>query len=103
MPSDSCANENLATEIAERATRDPAFRVYLISDPRAAIAAVFGVVVPEGVELSIHQSTPTHMHIALAAHFGDDLSEISGGSTIVVSSPSPTNTWSPPKPPITYT
>ena len=86
MTSDSPVDD-LAAKIADRATEDPAFRAYVITDPRAAISAVFGVTIPEGVEISVHQSTPTHMHIALAPRFpgdtGDDLGKVSGGG----------NTW----------
>lgn len=88
MTSDSASPDDLAARIADRAVQDPAFRAYVNTDPRAAISAVFGVAVPEGVEISVHQSTPTHMHIALAPSFAedDDLGAVSGGG--------PGNTWS---------
>lgn len=83
MTTDSSSNKDLSTQVADRAVTDPAFRAYVITDPRAAISAVLGVVIPEGVEISVHQSTPTHVHIALPARFpgqeANDLGAVSGG------------------------
>ncbi len=70
--------------VAERVAADPAFRAYLITDPRAAISSVLGVEIPEGVEITVHESTPTHVHLALPPYepaSDDDLGAISGGST----------------------
>lgn len=84
MTSDAGDSLDLSTRVSERVAADPAFRAYLITDPRAAISSVLGVVIPEGVEITVHESTPTHVHLALPPYepaSDDDLGAISGGST----------------------
>lgn len=91
MTSDAGDPQDLSTRVAERVAADPAFRAYLITDPRAAISSVLGVEIPEGVDITVHESTPTHVHLALPPYEpagDDDLDAISGGS-----SAPPHDTW----------
>ena len=92
MTSDAGEPQPLSTRVTERVAADPAFRAYLITDPRAAISSVLGVQIPEGVEITVHESTPTHVHLALPPYepaSDDDLGAISGGSSWKG------HTWSP--------
>lgn len=83
MTSDDSRPVDLSIRVAERAASDPAFRAYVITDPRAAISSVLGVDIPEGVDITVHESTPTHVHVALPAYLpaaDGDLGSISGGA-----------------------
>ena len=96
MTSDAADPGPLSTRVAERAAADPAFRAYLITDARAAISSVLGVEIPEGVEITVHESTPTHVHLAVPPYepaSDDDLGAISGGSSWKGPQPMPVTKW----------
>lgn len=97
MTSDAGDPWLLYTRVAERVAADPAFRAFLITDPRAAISSVLGVEIPEGVDITVHESTPTHVHLAIPPYVpapDGDLGAISGGSSWKGSPPMPVITKS---------
>jgi Nitrile hydratase, alpha chain len=75
-----------------RAWSDPAFKVQLLADPRAALAAVGASVLP-GVTVKIVENTDTVMHLVLPAKpAGAELSEealqkVVAGNACVMSYP----------------
>jgi hypothetical protein len=69
--------------LRERADADPAFRADLIADPKAAIESEFGVPVPDGVNVQVHEESLSELHLVLPVS-SDDLSDaeleaVSGG------------------------
>ena len=70
--------------VTKRSHRDPAFKEFLLKDPKAAILEDTGVVVPGKVAL--HENTTSHLHIVFPAnpyHYGElqdtDLVMVAGG------------------------
>ena len=51
--------------LIEKATVDAAFRAELMADPRAAIEAETGVIVPAGFVLEVHEDTADTSHLVL--------------------------------------
>ena len=56
------ALENAELEIGIRAFRDDEFRQALLSDPAGTLEREYGVKVPEGVTLQIHEETENLLH-----------------------------------------
>lgn len=52
-------------ELITRAWEDEAFKQELLSNPRAAIEKALGVTLPEGIEIYVHEQTPTEVHLVL--------------------------------------
>lgn len=75
--------EELDTAIAEAVAADPTFRERLLTDPRAAIAEISGIAVPDFVNVTVHEETLADVHLVLGAEAHslteDDLQLISGG------------------------
>ena len=72
--------EILAT-VRERADSDPAFRALLLAQPSVAMSEIIGVPVPDSVRLSVHEESPTDIHLVIpaAGHLDhDDLELVSG-------------------------
>ena len=60
----------LQAELAERAHTDDAFRAQLTSDPTATIRrelAERGITLNDGVTVTLHEETPTALHLVLPA------------------------------------
>ena len=55
----------LKTRILSRAEEDGDFRARLIADPKAAISAETGTVVPDGFDIVIHEDSATAAHLVL--------------------------------------
>lgn len=51
--------------IITRAWQDDAFKQELLATPRAVLERELGVMLPEGVEVYIHEQTPTQIHLIL--------------------------------------
>jgi hypothetical protein len=51
--------------IITRTWHDEAFKQELLAHPRQTIERELGVVLPEGVEVFIHEQTPTQIHLIL--------------------------------------
>ena len=70
--------------IQERLATDPSFRAALVSDPRAAVAELVGVDIPDQVTVTVHEESLTSIHLVLpsanaAGELADDDLELVGG------------------------
>ena len=68
--------------VTERADSDAAFRALLLADPSAAMAELIGMPVPDAVRITVHEESPTDIHLVIPA--ANDLTEqdlelVSGG------------------------
>lgn len=57
--------EDMRRQLAEKAADDLAFREQLVSDPKGAIQQVFGVQVPDDVEIRVHENDMHTLHLVL--------------------------------------
>lgn len=74
--------DEIVSSIRERAATDPAFRAQLLAEPTAAVSEVVGVPVPSSVRITVHEESPTDVHLvipAAAALPDEDLELVSGG------------------------
>jgi len=53
------------SDIVKRAWRDAEFKRALLGDPRTTIEETLGVTLPAGLNLYIHEQTPTELHLVL--------------------------------------
>jgi hypothetical protein len=51
--------------IVAKATKSPSFREQLRKAPKAAIEAEFGVTLPEGLTIKLHENEPNVMNLVL--------------------------------------
>lgn len=65
-------NQDRDHEIAERALRDDAFRRSFIDDPKGTLQREFGLTVPDGVSVVVHEETPETVHMVLPARSSAD-------------------------------
>ena len=75
------AREYLITKAGE----DSEFRASLLQDPKAAIANEFGVTIPDGVNISVHEENPSNVHLVLPLAGELDLEllkEVGGGQVL---------------------
>ena len=63
-----------------KADDDPAFRTRLMTEPRAVIQDEFGVEVPEGVEVRIHEDNRSAVHLVLPPAPKLDVTELRAAS-----------------------
>ena len=78
----SIDRSNIDQAIADRMAEDSQFRAALMSDPRLALASLTGREIPDSVRVSVHEESPTDIHLVIAANsaLGDqDLELVSGG------------------------
>ena len=65
----SISEMNSVAEVREylitKAGEDSEFRASLLSDPKAAIANEFGVTIPDGVNISVHEENLGNVHLVL--------------------------------------
>ena len=59
--------EELQAQIIARALEDEGFRTGVMDDPKAAIAATFGVNLPAELDIQVHEDTTTTTHLVLPA------------------------------------
>ena len=52
-------------ELIAKAWEDEAFKQELLSNPKSAIEEALGVSLPEGIEIFVHEQTPTTVHLVL--------------------------------------
>ena len=57
----------IKAHLLSRAAEDDDFRSCLLEDPKAAIAAEFGVPVPDNLSFNVHEDTATTAHLIPAA------------------------------------
>ena len=55
----------LKAQILSRADEDSDFLALLIADPRAAISAETGIIIPEGFDVVVHEDSATTAHLVL--------------------------------------
>jgi hypothetical protein len=72
-------------QLVARAWGDAAFKARLLAAP-AAVLAEQGIAVPPGVEVRVHENTPTLVHLTLPPKPSDELSDeqldgVAGGDT----------------------
>ena len=59
--------EELQAQIIANALEDEGFRTGVMDDPKAAIAAKFGVNLPAEFDIQVHEDTATTTHLVLPA------------------------------------
>ncbi len=72
------SRQDVEAKVAERAAKDDAFRQALLSDPKAALGTELGITLPEGLDVRVHEETPTRLHLViprLQALESDDLDD----------------------------
>jgi len=72
----------LRKQLIEKATADSEFRSQLMADPKTAIEAETGVIVPAGFNVEVHEDTAETSHLVLPppAQLGEaDLVQVAGG------------------------
>jgi len=72
----------ISEQIRERAASDAAFRSQLMADPSAAVSALLGTPVPPNVTITVHEESPTDIHLVIPAsvNLNDaDLQLVAGG------------------------
>ena len=55
----------LKTRILTRASEDADFRARLVADPKSAISAETGTVIPDGFDVVVHEDGATTAHLVL--------------------------------------
>jgi hypothetical protein len=75
--------QGLLARIAEESDRDSGFRARLLADPRGVISELTAVQIPETVNITVHEESPTDIHLVLendvAELSEEDLQLVSGG------------------------
>jgi hypothetical protein len=69
--------------VRDRADSDPAFRSQLLSNPVAVMSDLLGMPLPTGVRISVHEESPTDIHLVIPAvsNLDDvDLELVAGGT-----------------------
>jgi hypothetical protein len=59
------AEDTLKAKIIQKAWEDAAFKAQLLADPKAAIQAAFGVVIPAAVELVAVEETMNKYYLVI--------------------------------------
>ncbi len=55
----------LEQELIEKALKDADFHKALLANPKSTIESQFGVTLPAVLQISVHQETPTQLHVVL--------------------------------------
>ena len=55
----------LKAQILSRADEDGDFRARLVADPSAAVAEETGTIIPEGLNVEVHEDSATTVHLVL--------------------------------------
>jgi len=71
--------ESLKVQIIKKAWADPAFKKSLLSEPKEAIKAAFGIEIPAGVDLKVVEETSSQYYLVLPTNPED---AGSGGATV---------------------
>ena len=78
------SGDEMRDHIVGKATDDAEFRTRLVADPKAILNEEFGVSLPDGFAISVHEDSSTHVHLVLPPDSALDsaaLSEVSGTHT----------------------
>lgn len=55
----------LEKELIEKALKDANFHKALVTNPKSTIEKQFGVMLPDALQISVHQEEPNHLHVVL--------------------------------------
>ena len=59
--------DEMRSQLLDKAAIDPDFRATLVSDPKTAINQELGVQIPDGIDVVVHESDSSTVHLALPA------------------------------------
>jgi len=74
------AEDTLKAKIIQKAWEDAAFKAQLLADPKAAIQAAFGVVIPVDVEIATVEETMSKYYLVIPPNPSDVLNSSSSGN-----------------------
>ena len=57
--------EDMRAHLYEKAGEDPAFRAQLVADPKSVVQQEFGITVPDNIDIKVHESDMSTVHLAL--------------------------------------
>lgn len=57
--------DEMQRQLISKATEDASFRAQLVADPKAAVKQEFGIDVPDFINLQVHESTLSDLHLTL--------------------------------------
>ena len=57
--------EEMRSHLTEKSTEDPGFRQQLLTDPKSAIQQEFGITIPDNIQIKVHESDMSTVHLAL--------------------------------------
>ncbi len=73
----------MQAHLREKVATDEGFRARLLADPKAVIGDEFGVEIPEGFTIHVHEESASEAHLVLpapaAALSEEELKLVSGG------------------------
>ena len=72
----------IRSHLIRKAADDSDFRADLLADPKAAVSAELDVDIPDGLNISVVEDSPTVVHLVLPPNpqlTSEDLKAISGG------------------------
>ena len=72
----------MRSQILAKADADSDFRAQFIADPKSVISAEFGITIPEGFDVQVHEDSATTAHFTLPPSSRlteEDLAQVSGG------------------------
>ena len=58
-------SRDLEARIIARAWQEESFKQELLRDPKGLLERQYGITLPEGVELRVHEETPSALHVVL--------------------------------------
>jgi hypothetical protein len=85
------AQKTLQEQVMARAMKDEVFRQELLNNPNKALERELGITLPKGVNVQVHEDTPTTVHLVLPlqSHYAPvelsdaELEQVAGGIDIV--------------------
>ena len=63
--------EDIQGRIVEKAAEDSEFRAALLADPKSALREELQIKVPDIIEITVHESKGTSLHLALPPDLSD--------------------------------
>ena len=83
----SLSREEFERQVRLRAAQDSHFLEQLLADPKAALAAAFGLELPPDVEFNVVQETPSRFYLVLPVASkeltDEDLEAVAGGGGLM--------------------